>query len=134
MIPFFLTISLVKIFPHVAVHTKKAGTAFGHYWHTKFLSKGKRYPLWAMVFSLFGIHWVMPKKVVELLACWQGKFGRHRNGAIWMVVPHCLMRCICRERNNQISKRKIPDLKLFFFKTLLDWLSLVDNHSCNLCF
>ena len=31
--------------------------------------------LWAMVFSLFGIHWVMPKMVVDLLACWQGNFG-----------------------------------------------------------
>ena len=29
-----------------------------------------------MVFCLFGIHWVMPYKVSELLASWQGKFGR----------------------------------------------------------
>ena len=35
------------------------------------------FDLWSMVFTLFGIHWVMPKTVVELLACWQGKFGRH---------------------------------------------------------
>ena len=40
--------------------------------------------LWAMVFSLFGIHWVMPKMVVDLLACWQGNFGQHRNGVIWI--------------------------------------------------
>ena len=26
------------------------------------------YELWSMVFSLFGIHWVMPYKVIELLA------------------------------------------------------------------
>ena len=25
--------------------------------------------LWSMVFTLFGFHWVMPKIVVELLAC-----------------------------------------------------------------
>ena len=35
------------------------------------------YELWSMVFCLFGIHWVMPYKVSELLASWQGKFGRH---------------------------------------------------------
>ena len=40
--------------------------------------------LWPMVFSLFGIHWVMPKTVVDLLACWQGSFGRHWNDVIWM--------------------------------------------------
>lgn len=37
------------------------------------------YELWSMVFCLFVIHWVMPYKVIELLASWQGKFGRHRN-------------------------------------------------------
>ena len=35
------------------------------------------YELWSMVFFLFGIHWVMPYKVSEVLASWQGKFGRH---------------------------------------------------------
>ena len=33
------------------------------------------YELWSMVFCLFGIHWVMPYKVSELLASWQRKFG-----------------------------------------------------------
>ena len=49
------------------------------------------FDLWSMVLTLFGIHWVMPKTVVDLLACWQGKLGRHRNSAIWMAMPHCLM-------------------------------------------
>ena len=50
--------------------------------------------LWDMVFGLLGVCWVMPMSVVELLACWQGRFGRHRNGYIWIVVPHCLMWCV----------------------------------------
>ena len=88
----------------------------------------------------------MPKTVVELLACWQGNFGHHSNGVIWMVVPHCLMWCIWRERNNQCFEdfeRTIAGLKLFFFKTLLDWMSIIESHSiylvydlmdaCNLC-
>ena len=33
--------------------------------------------MWAMVFSLFGVSWVMPQFIVGLLACWQGRFGRH---------------------------------------------------------
>jgi len=43
-----------------------------------------------MVFTLFGLYWVMPKFVVEPLACWQGKFGRHHNNILWMAVPPCL--------------------------------------------
>ena len=45
----------------------------------------------------FGFVWSfmgVPKSVVELLACRQGCFGRHRNGHIWMIIPHCLMWCL----------------------------------------
>ena len=59
------------------------------------------YELWFMVFTLFGIYWAMPKTMVKHPACWQGNFGHHHNGVIWMVVPHCLVWCIWRERNNQ---------------------------------
>jgi len=102
--------------------------------------------LWSMVFTLFGLYWVMPKSVVDLLACWQGKFGRHRNNISWMAVPPCLMWCIWLERNNwcfEDFERTVIDLKLLFFKTLLYWMSIVENHSissnydlmnaCNLC-
>ena len=34
--------------------------------------------LWSMVLDLFGVCWVMPKSVVDLLACWQGCFRHHR--------------------------------------------------------
>ena len=74
----------------------------------------------------------MSKTVVELLTCWQGNFGHHRNGVIRMVVPHCLMWCIWQERNNRCfedSERTIANLKLFIFKTLSDWMSLIGSHS-----
>ena len=99
-----------------------------------------------MVFGLFGVCWVMPMFVVELFACWQGRFGCHRNGDIWMVVPHCLMRCIWKERNSRCfedNKRSMLDLKLLFFRTLMDWFSVWRNHHfssfldfldlCNFC-
>ena len=31
--------------------------------------------LWFMVFTLYGIHWVMLKIVVEILASWKGSLG-----------------------------------------------------------
>ena len=86
------------------------------------------FDLCSMVFTLFGIHWVMPKTVVELVACRQGKFGRHRNAAIWMAVPYCLMWCIWRERNNrrfEDLERSVSNFKLFFLKTPLDWIAML---------
>ena len=38
--------------------------------------------LWSLISGLYGVYWVMPKSVVELLACWQGRFARHQNGHI----------------------------------------------------
>ena len=55
--------------------------------------------MWSLVFCLFGIHWVMPQKVIELFESWQGKFGRHRNIELWRIVPHCLLWCIWCKRN-----------------------------------
>ena len=88
--------------------------------------------LWSVVLDLFGVNWVTTKLVVGLLACWQGQFGQHRNGHIWITVPHCFMWCLWRERNSNCfedNERSMPNLKLSFFRTLLDWLStLQTNH------
>ena len=86
--------------------------------------------LWDMVFGLFGVYWVMPMFVIGLFACWEGRFGFHCNGYIWKVVPHCLMWCIWKERNSRCfedNERSMPDLKLLFFKTLLDWFFVWRN-------
>jgi len=72
----------------------------------------------------FGIHWVMPCSVVELLACWSNKFNKLRSKVLWRMIPHCLMWVIWRERNTCIfdgNERSIHALKLFFFQTLFDW-------------
>ena len=34
--------------------------------------------LWTMAFSLFGLHWAMPKRVIDMFATWQGSLGKHR--------------------------------------------------------
>ena len=48
-----------------------------------------------------------------------------------MVVPHCLMWCIRKERNSRCFEdieRSMPDLKVLFFRTLLDWFSVWRNY------
>ena len=91
------------------------------------------YEVWSMVFCLFGIHWVMPYKVIELLASWQGKFGRHQNIDLWRFVPHGLFWYLWQERNARCfsdCERSTLDIKSFFFRTLLDWSLVLPSCSC----
>ena len=91
------------------------------------------YELWSIVFCLFGIHWVMPYKVSELLASWQGKFGRHRNIDLWRFVLHCLFWCLWQEWNARYfedCERSILDIKSFFFRTLLNWSVILPFYTC----
>ena len=81
-----------------------------------------------MVYGVWFIWSLLGKKTGGLLASWQGRLGHHLNGVIWKAISHCLMWYIWREQNDQSfedSERTLPDLKLFFFKTLLDWKSVV---------
>jgi hypothetical protein len=52
-----------------------------------------------MIFSVFGVWWVMPCHVLELLTCWSSVFKRYKSAAIWDLIPHCVMWVIWRERN-----------------------------------
>ena len=74
--------------------------------------------MWSMIFCLFGVCWVMPQRVVDLLDCWCCNFKRHCNIVIWRFVPHCLMWCISQERNSRSfegRKQSILVFKSFFF-------------------
>ena len=82
--------------------------------------------LWAMVFGVFGVQWVMLKSVLDMMACWQGSVGRYLNVKIWKAVPHCLMWCFWKVRNARSfegCERSFRDLKLFFFKSLYEWMT-----------
>ena len=69
------------------------------------------------------------------MAIWP--FSPHWNGHIWIIAPHCLTWCF------EDNQRSISDLKLFFFRTLVDWLFALQNQSfssfieflnlCNFC-
>ena len=76
-----------------------------------------------MIFGLFEVSWVMPRSVLDLLECWQGSFGGHRNGKIWRAVPHCLMWCLWREQNRRNFKdceQSFIEIKLIFLCNLFD--------------
>jgi hypothetical protein len=76
----------------------------------------------------------MLRSIVELLDCWQGNFGKHRNFLIWRVVPHCLMWSIWRERNGhsfEDCERPYVEIKFFFLRSLCEWVDGWGSFSCS---
>ncbi len=59
--------------------------------------------LWNFVFQLFGVVWVLPGRVKDLLFAWRNWFGKH-DSSIWNMVPTCLMWTIWIERNHRIFR------------------------------
>ena len=84
--------------------------------------------LWDSVFNLFGIHWVMPRTVCDLLMCWPGVLGKNMHAVIWRTIPHCLLWCVWREQNLRTFEgleMAIPDIQLNFFRMLFDWIHVL---------
>jgi hypothetical protein len=76
-----------------------------------------------MIYGLFGVYWVMPCSVWDMLACWMGGFGRGVGG-VWKAVPLCIMWCIWREQNAWFFEGKemsMAKLKYLFLKSFYDW-------------
>lgn len=56
--------------------------------------------LWNFVFQTFGIQWVLPRRIIDLLFGWRNWLGKH-NSDIWNLVPLCLMWYLWQERNRR---------------------------------
>ena len=90
--------------------------------------------IWDLVFALFGLQWLMPRKVIDLLACWQGYIGWDWHRAIWRRIPHCFTWCVWRERNNRSLEGcewSVSNQKQLFLKTLFEWVSTSRCFSCS---
>jgi hypothetical protein len=79
--------------------------------------------LWNFVFKAFGIQWVLPQRVVDLLFEWRNWFGKHQS-SVWNLVPLCLMWSVWRERNARTFEdmsRSADQLLEIFVNFLYDW-------------
>ena len=86
-------------------------------------------PCGIVLFDLFGLAWIMPRRVRDLLACWRRKTSNSQSEALWKIIMLCLMWCIWRERNDRSfedSKRKVAKLKTLFFHTPFQWIAAYD--------
>jgi hypothetical protein len=88
--------------------------------------------LWSLIFCMFGISWVMPRKVSALLHCWRRKGSAHGMNIVWNAIPSCLMWLLWQERNQRAfkdSERHSAELKLILLRTLIEWIAAVSSHS-----
>uniref|UniRef100_A0A2N9IM47 Reverse transcriptase zinc-binding domain-containing protein n=1 Tax=Fagus sylvatica TaxID=28930 RepID=A0A2N9IM47_FAGSY len=78
--------------------------------------------LWGFVFSMFGVQWVFPATVLDMLSGWHNWFGRH-SSAIWNLAPLCVMWSLWQERNRRIfedEEKSVSHLQEHFSSLLFD--------------
>uniref|UniRef100_A0A2N9EFE5 Reverse transcriptase domain-containing protein n=1 Tax=Fagus sylvatica TaxID=28930 RepID=A0A2N9EFE5_FAGSY len=88
--------------------------------------------LWNFILSLFGLQWVMPRDVRDLLACWWAGRGRSKIKELWNLIPHGVFWCIWWERNSRSfegKERNMMELKELLIHTLMDWSKAAGLHS-----
>jgi hypothetical protein len=75
------------------------------------------FALWHSVLWSFGVLWVFPNNIADLLYGWFNCFGKH-NCLVWNLVPHGIMWTVWCERNSRIFEDEDHSLnkigELFF--------------------
>ena len=90
----------------------------------------KAHLLWSLVFKSFGISWVLPRMVPNMLCDWWNWLGKHSSN-IWNLVPLCLLWCLWKERNRQTLRTWIASeisCLLLLANLYLTSLELGDSH------
>ena len=80
--------------------------------------------LWSFAFRSVGVTWVLPKKVIDLLAGWRNWLEKHSSNILNLVL-HCVVCVIWRERNNRIFEDLLftgNKLLALFAGTLFMWI------------
>ncbi|RVX09054.1 hypothetical protein CK203_013954 [Vitis vinifera] len=81
-------------------------------------------PLWEIVLALFGVNWVFPEKVKEMLVSWRGPFVGRKRKRIWTSIPLCIFWTVWKERNRLAFRGgslAIQKLKNSFVCNLWSW-------------
>ena len=60
----------------------------GRVWIICFYTVVRFFGYGALPLRSFGVSWVLPKRVIDLLAGWRNWSGKHSSN-VWNLVPHC---------------------------------------------
>ncbi|WKA03180.1 hypothetical protein VitviT2T_021306 [Vitis vinifera] len=85
---------------------------------------GKTRDLWNLLFSSFGVVWVLPDSVRNLLLEWKMKGMGKKRSVVWKMAPICLFWCIWGERNRRTfleEEMTNTRLRKLFLRSLLEW-------------
>ena len=88
--------------------------------------------LWSFVLYLFGVSWVKPRQVVDLMVYWKGGSRHCQAVEIWGTIPLCLVGTIWREQIIRIfegEEHSILDLQQFFLGSLYEWMTVRSGFS-----
>ena len=80
--------------------------------------------LWDLVFSLFGVNWVLPLTVKDTFLGWFASFVDKKWGKTWRVAPLCLFWMVLKERNSIVFDNEvlsIQRMKNSFVCNLFSW-------------
>jgi hypothetical protein len=80
--------------------------------------------LWSTILQLFGVVWVMPQSVKDMLGSWRGQKGDRTLILIWQMAPLCLMWYVWREWNAhsfEDCETGLINLKKLVIQTLFMW-------------
>jgi hypothetical protein len=82
--------------------------------------------LWSYMFNLFGVEWVMPRRVIDLLNIWGSQVGCGTVKDVWRLAPLCLLWCLWRERNArnfEDVETSVTELRKTVFYMLYTWIA-----------
>ena len=67
--------------------------------------------LWDLVFSLFGVNWVLPLTVRDTLLGWFASFVDKKCGKTWREAPLCLFWTVWKERNRIVFDNEVLSIQ-----------------------
>ena len=82
---------------------------------------------WHLLFALFGLSWVLPSSVRELLSSWHGSFLGRKRKKVSRAALLCLFWTVWKERNNRVfDNKELSDqgIKLVLLCNLWVWSKL----------
>ena len=82
---------------------------------------------WHLLFALFGLSWVLPSSVRELLSSWHGSFLGRKRKKVSQAALLCLFWTVWKERNNRVfDNKELSDqgIKLVLLCNLWVWSKL----------
>ena len=80
--------------------------------------------IWEITLAIFGVQWVFPESVLEVLLSWRGSFVRKKRKKIWNSIPLCIFWTVWKEKNRLAFRGGSLDIqkfKNFFVCNLWSW-------------